>query len=123
MSIIGNDIFCIGSNAAIDKFIVISILFYQPKVNVYFLVYCGVQSCYCFNNIVSNLSRHSLRKDFFIFMQDFRIYAKAHITRYGKMYFAVKSAAGGEYLQQAVGIKNDSSHNDREFACVPFPIA
>lgn len=99
MCIIGNDIFCIGSNGAIDKFIVISILFYQPKVNVYLLVYCGVQSCYCFNNIVSNLSRHFLRKDLFIFMHDFRIYAKADFTAKHIFPNLVIWAAGGEHLQ------------------------
>ena len=95
MSIIGNDIFCIGRNGAIDKLIIISILFYQSKVNVYFLVYCGVQSCYCFNNTVSYLSRHSLRKDFFIFMQDFRIYAEADFTAKHIFPDLVIWAAGG----------------------------
>ena len=68
MRIIGNNIFCIGSNSTINELIIVHILLYQSKVNVNFLINCGVQSCYGFHHVASNLLCCFLCKDFLVFV-------------------------------------------------------
>ena len=123
MGVIRNNKFCVSSDSAIYEFVVINIFFYQTKVDVNFLIYCCMQSSNGFNDIMRYLPCRFLRKDFFVFIQDLGIHTKANTARQNIAPYLVIWALRRQRLKQAIGVKNDSPHNDKEYACVPRPTA
>ena len=71
---------------------------------------------------MSNLSRHFLCEDFFVFMQDFSINTQMNFPTQHVFPYVVIRAASRKNLQQAVGVKNDAPHDGKEYACVQYPI-
>ena len=55
MAIIGNYVFCICCNSAIDKLIIVNILLNEFEVDINLLEQCCRQAGYNFNDIVGNI--------------------------------------------------------------------
>ena len=122
VGVVGDDVLGIGGDSAIDELIVVDVLFYQPEMDVGLLEMGSVQPSYGFHDVVSYLLGGLLRKDFFVFNQYIGVDAKGYVaTQHARPYLVVR-AVGGQRLQEAVGVKYDSTHGGRGCACALRPI-
>ena len=122
MSVVGNNILGVGSNGAVDKFVVVDVLFYQAEMDIGLLKMGGVQSGNGFHHVVSYLLGGLRGKDFLVLNQNLGVDTKRNVTTQHAFPYLVVWAVGRQGLQEAIGVKYDSTHNDRGYACARPPI-
>ena len=121
MSVVGHDVFCIGSNGTINKLVIVGICLYQPEVVIDFQKLRGMKPCDGLNHVAGNLGIGLLADDFLVLTQNVGVHAQDDIPcKYLGPYLVIRTAAG-QGLQQAVGIKNDASHRRKGCACALRP--
>ena len=82
----------------------------------------GVQPCDSLYHVVGYLWGGLLGEDFLVLVQYVSVDAQGDATRqYLGPYLMIRTA-GGQCLQQAVGVKDDAPHSRRECACALRPI-
>ena len=82
----------------------------------------GIGGDSAIDELVSYLLGGLLRKNFFVFNQYVGVDAKGDFaTQHARPYLVVRTV-GGQRLQEAVGVKYDSTHSGRGCACVLRPI-
>ena len=121
MRIIGDDKLGIGCHSTIHKFIVVRILFYKTKVEVGFLKNGGMQTCNGLHHIMRYAFRCLRCQNLLVLVQNLSINAKAYFPSQRINPYLMIRAACWQRLQKAIGIKNDSTHNDTEYACALVP--
>lgn len=76
MGIVGDDVFGIGSNGAIDKFVVVDILFYQAEMDIRLLELRRMQTGNGFHHVVGDFLGGLRGKDFLILNQNLGVDTK-----------------------------------------------
>ena len=91
-------------------------------MDIGFLELSRMQTGNGFHHVVGNLLGGLRGKYFLVFNQNLCVDAKRNVTAQHTFPYLVVRAVGRQSLQQAVGVKNDSPHNGRGYACARRPI-
>lgn len=121
MSVVGNDVLGISGYGTVDKLVIVDILLYQTKMDVGFLELGSMQAGYGFHHIVGYLHSSLLGKNFLLLYQYLRVNAQGYVaSHYTRPYLVIRTSRG-QGLQEAVGVKYDSPHNGKGYACALCP--
>lgn len=80
MTVVGDDVFCVGGNGTVDKLVVIDILLYQAKVDIGLLEMGGVQPGDGFHHVMGNLLGGLCCEDFFVLNQYLGVDTKSDVA-------------------------------------------
>lgn len=123
VGVVGDDVLGIGSHGTVHELVVVGIDLNQSEVDIDLLIDGGVEASDGLDHVVGYLAGGFPSEDFLVLIEYLGVHAQADAASEHLGPYLVIRTAAGQYLQQAVGVKNDAPHRCRGCACALHPIA